>query len=324
MSHRSANLRKPRREAGAFRDIEGELPAVALSEALVNALAHRDISPAALGAPVQVRIFVDRVEVENPGGLFGPVSAEDLGVSVTTSARNALLMQLLEDLVMPGTGQAIAEHRGTGIPAMIQALRSAEMSPPKFEDRIGTFRVTFPRESLVDSDTLAWLSGLGRQSEGISRNQRIALALMRSGDPMTNERFRQATGADSRDATRELGELVSRGLVEMRGVNRWVEYILPEAPGSGEPIGNPAGARAGHALPQRRDRTADIVGLLAARGELGRADIQQALGLSQTSVSRWLRILEERGQVEPTTGSPRDPGRRYRLRALGGTGGSTA
>lgn len=58
--------------------------------------------------------------------------------------------------------EAIAEYPGTGIPAMIQSLRLAEMSPPRFEDRVSTFRVTFPRESLVDTDILASLSELGR------------------------------------------------------------------------------------------------------------------------------------------------------------------
>ena len=55
----------------------------------------------------------------------------------------------------------VSQHRGTGIPVMIQALRAADMSPPRFEDGISTFRVTFLRHSLVDSQALSWLSEFG-------------------------------------------------------------------------------------------------------------------------------------------------------------------
>ncbi|MCK5180658.1 MAG: hypothetical protein KAR32_14095, partial [Candidatus Omnitrophica bacterium] len=44
-----------------------EIPLDALREALVNAIVHRDYS--IKGTSVYVRVFDDRVEIENPGGL---------------------------------------------------------------------------------------------------------------------------------------------------------------------------------------------------------------------------------------------------------------
>ena len=41
------------------------LPAVAVREALINAVAHADYSQS--GAPIRVAIFDDRLEIENPG-----------------------------------------------------------------------------------------------------------------------------------------------------------------------------------------------------------------------------------------------------------------
>lgn len=313
------NLRKPRHEAGAFRATSSEFPRAALSEALVNALAHRDLSPISRGTPAQVQVFMDRVVIQNPGGLFGPVAVDTLGVGGTSSARNPVLMQLLEDLVLPGTGEALAEHRGTGIAAMFEALRETEMSPPRFEDKVSSFTVTFPRQSLLEPETLAWLATLGADGDGLARDQRMALALMRAGDVMTNARYRQVSGADSRVATRELGDLTARGLAEMRGIGRWAEYTLSETARGAVAVAAPSRERGAESREPSRaaraDRRPDIRRLLRERGPLARAEIEAALGLAQTTVSRWLRMLRADGEVELTTAREKDPGAKYRLAA---------
>lgn len=61
---------------GPFREDEWEYPETAVREALVNALAHRDLSSAARGTSVQVQLFPDRLTIVNPGGLYGPVTVE--------------------------------------------------------------------------------------------------------------------------------------------------------------------------------------------------------------------------------------------------------
>ena len=304
------NLRQPRIATGPTRVGGLEIPVAALSEAVVNALAHRDLSPQSRGTAVQVQLFIDRLTITNPGGLFGPVSADTLGSAGITSARNATLMQLLEDAVMPRTGEAIVEHRGTGIPVMIQALRAADMSPPRFEDGVSTFGVTFPRHSLVDPQTLSWLAGLGEAARGLSRDQRTALVLMKAGEVISNARYRQIGDADSRVATRELTDLVNRGLAEVVGGGGYTEYILPLLVGQAN---TEAGAKAGPG--ERADRRPEIRRLLGQRGEMSRAALQAELGLGQPIVSRWLRRMLKERDVELTTESEKSPGAKYRLRS---------
>jgi ATP-dependent DNA helicase RecG len=288
-----------------------EIPVAALSEAVVNALAHRDLSPQSRGTAVQVQLFVDRLLIINPGGLFGPVSVDTLGAAGVTSARNTTLMQLLEDAVMPRTGEAIVEHRGTGIPVMIQTLRAQDMSPPRFEDGVSTFCVTFPRHSLVDPQTIGWLAGLGEAARGISRDQRNALVLLKAGEVMNNARYRQISDADSRVATRELTDLVSRGLAEAVGGGGYTEYVLAT---SARPSDARAAAQSGHS--ERADRRPEIRRLLGQRGEMSRAALQAELGLGQPIVSRWLRRMLKEGEIELTTQSERSPGVKYRLRSI--------
>jgi ATP-dependent DNA helicase RecG len=291
---------------GLFREDLWEYPETAIREAVVNALGHRDLSPMARGTPVQVQMFPDRLVITNPGGLYGPVTVERLGEEGISATRNQVLMKILEDVTVPGEGRGICENRGSGIGAMLAALRQAGMSPPQFEDRIATFQVTFPNHTLLDEDTLRWLERA--RGGDLTDSQRMGLALMRRGETLTNSLYRQLTGLDSRIVTRELGDLVSRGLAEQTGTRRWASYRLAaRLVRLAEEAARPPARR------QRRDRRPEIQALLRERGELPRAEIAEALGLSNAAARKWLAILREEGVVELTTESPRAPGARYRL-----------
>lgn len=73
------NVRQPSVVRGIYREDLDEYPALALREAIVNALAHRDLSTPSRGTPVQVQLFANRLVVVNPGGLYGPVTVDLLG-----------------------------------------------------------------------------------------------------------------------------------------------------------------------------------------------------------------------------------------------------
>jgi ATP-dependent DNA helicase RecG len=64
-----------------------EIPAEALREAIVNAIAHRDYNEK--GANIQIDIFDDRLEISNPGGLVAALKKEDFGKrSITKKSFN--------------------------------------------------------------------------------------------------------------------------------------------------------------------------------------------------------------------------------------------
>lgn len=289
---------------GLGRSNEWEYPLTALREAVVNALVHRDLSPMARGTPVQVQMYPDRLEVVNPGGLHGPVTVDSLGDTGISSSRNATLMRILEETPVPGSNHLVCENRGSGIAAMISALRTAGMSPPEFSDRISAFSVSFPNHTMWDDATLAWLRQIG--AEGLRDSQQAGLALLRSGVALSNEIYRRYNNVDSRQATRELRELVSLGLVEPVGSGRWTTYRRPGQDGPSEPELD-LGLDESGSLDDR------ILAALEVHGELSRAALAELVGDADRAVRYRLRHLVREGLVETTQESPRSPKQTYRL-----------
>ena len=74
-----------------------EYPMKALREAVANALIHRDYSISRESAYIYVQIYDDRIEIINPGDLYGNNRIENLGTDMMLEARNKNIVRLLEE-----------------------------------------------------------------------------------------------------------------------------------------------------------------------------------------------------------------------------------
>ncbi len=99
-----------------------EIPVKAITEALVNAVAHRDYTSA---ATVQVTLFHDRLQVYNPGELRHPLTVDDLFREHRSVARNRTILRTL-------SRTEYVEEIGTGTVRMADECRQAGLPPPKF------------------------------------------------------------------------------------------------------------------------------------------------------------------------------------------------
>lgn len=301
---------------GVGREDVEDYPVEALREAVTNALAHRDYSSMARGTQVQIELYVDRLVVRNPGGLFGTVTPDDLGQEGVSSSRNSYLINLLSDVYLPGTDRVVVDNRGSGIPDMLARLRRANLTLPAFDNQLSSFKVTFSKHTLLTPETRQWIEQLG--VGGLTHAQMSALALMHEGRSMSNGTLRQL-GLDSRDATAVLSDLVARGLAYKVGGRRYAEYVLNEEwttegllfADLDIPEAAPEEAPSNTGQPHRYDRTAEILGLFEDGVSLTATRVAELTGLSVGMTNRYLSRLLSWGELEATA-PPRSPRRSYR------------
>ena len=108
------HLRIPHKIRRLEAEPQPELPAEALREAVVNAVAHRDYTVA---GPIRLFVFDDRVELHSPGRAPNTVDegAMRAGVHVV---RNPYIYARLSDA-------GLVTRAGSGIPRIVKLVRQA-------------------------------------------------------------------------------------------------------------------------------------------------------------------------------------------------------
>jgi len=185
-----------------------ELPPDAVGEAIVNAIAHRDYHS---NASVEVRLFTDRLEVWNPGRLPGTLTLDDLRNDHPSVPNNPLIA---ESLYLT----RYIEKAGSGTQRMIELCRSAGLPEPQFEQRSGSFVITLWRD---------WLTAEVIAKLDLNDRQRQALVSIKAKGRITNQDLREKTGVVIRTASRDLEDLVAKGVLQKVGTTgRSTFYIL--------------------------------------------------------------------------------------------------
>jgi predicted HTH transcriptional regulator len=154
------------------------LPAVALREAIINAVVHADYSQR--GGPIRVALFDDRLEIENPGLLPFGLTIEDLWQGISR-LRNRVMGRVFQEL-------GLIEQWGSGIQRMAGACREAGLPAPKLEEIGLRFRVTLsvlpeqqPQLDERDRKILALLSDeKGRNTQQIADHLHLSTRATRS------------------------------------------------------------------------------------------------------------------------------------------------
>jgi predicted HTH transcriptional regulator len=217
------------RAEGNAAPISYELPRQAVSEAIVNAVAHRDY---ASNASVQVMLFADRLEIWNPGELPASLSPERLTRPHASIPHNPLLAD-------PLFLAHYIEQAGTGTLEMIALSREAGLRTPDFRQDGGSFVQTLwrpapatpqvtPQDKPLEDSLLSELAeALGMPTpQATPQVGRQAAALLRMAvDPQQRNALQAAFGLNDRQYFRRtyLEPLLAAG---------WLERTIPDKPTS--------------------------------------------------------------------------------------------
>lgn len=141
------NLYSGDRSKSPHVDVQYELPIRAVTEAIVNAVAHRDYTS---NGSVQVMLFPDRLEVMNPGRLPAGLTIEDLFKAHKSVPANPLLA---ESLYLYGT----IDRMGTGTGDIVDFCTQMGLKKPLFKQGSGfdviLFRKSYSEQSADHATT---------------------------------------------------------------------------------------------------------------------------------------------------------------------------
>jgi len=186
-------------------------PLLAIREALLNVLIHRDYFNNTV--QTQVRIFDDHIRFHNPGHL-----PEGITVDMIVREHYTYHRKIADIFYRAG----LIERYGSGVERIIAAFFDADMPAPTFSSMPLGFILTMRKDTLNESSL---------REMGLNERQILAVKWIKEKGSITSGEYRSLTGVSGATAYRDLKALVDPGILEMEGASRKeTRYIIHKTP----------------------------------------------------------------------------------------------
>lgn len=188
---RSKYLTSPIHYDGMLRMEPIEIPEVALREIIYNAIIHKHYG----GAPIQLRVFGDHLELWNEGKLPEDFTIATLMTKHSSRPRNH---NIADTFYKAG----FIESWGRGIKKICDGFLEAGLPIPTFEEYCGGLLVTIPRNVANNKDTVLE----NQEEDNVSSKKQlntkalIVLDLIKENPQITLEEIAQECGMSTRGA----------------------------------------------------------------------------------------------------------------------------
>ena len=182
------------------REEKLEIPEVAIREALLNMIVHRNYH---LKSPSKIAIYEDRVEFFSPGGFPGPFSPDKI-LSGITYLRNPAICKVLREA-------NYIEKLGSGLIEIFKSFEDYELETPKIIDGGDFVKCILPRKAkkIVETNDIVKILELFNFYQEISlKDIEKKLSISKS------------------TALRRANEMMEKGLIERIGLKRNIRYKL--------------------------------------------------------------------------------------------------
>lgn len=208
---------------GLLRIDTRDYPEVAVREALLNLLVHRDYS---FSASALISMYEDRIEFVSIGGLVPGIELEDVmaGISICRNQDLANVFYRLQ----------LIEAYGTGISKMMMAYRDMPQKPV-IETTKNTFKIILPNVNVqqqyaqvnppvyrVEDRPIQYYNNV--ETKGLSDEEKIVLDYVRKNDRLTKNQAAELLEVSASTATRLLKRMVENHLLKRNGKARNTYY----------------------------------------------------------------------------------------------------
>lgn len=196
-----------------------EYPMEALREAIANALIHRDYSIQTENAYISVYMYNDRIEIINPGALYGTNRIDKLGTATTMESRNTTIVRILEEK------GSVIENRHSGIPTMRREMKNYGLPEPEFYEERDSFKVIFRNKNVVLGGKKA--TQMATQTATQTATQRKNYAEIRlkvlefCKEPRTSDEIRKYIGIETKSvlSRKIVNPLINEGKLDYTNKN---------------------------------------------------------------------------------------------------------
>ena len=200
---------------------QSALPFMAVREALVNALCHRDYTDR--HTDFSIAIFDDRLEIWNSGLLPKKLTFQSLKEPHESVLRNKLIANVfyIRDFI---------ERWGTGTNKMIELCQQEGLAEPDFSQRTGGILVTFWFKAPISTYVTNTTKNIVTEVPLNERQQAILEIIQQHGMANIQTLLLELTNPPSqRMVQKELKNLKEAGLVETKGAAKKTVWILKHA-----------------------------------------------------------------------------------------------
>jgi ATP-dependent DNA helicase RecG len=204
-------------KVGLFHFEIPDFPAEVYREALLNAFMHRDYGRQ---SPVYVRLYPDRMEISNPGGLAGGITPDNI-MSHEPVTRNRRLAEILQKL-------RLVERSGMGVRRMFTILLASGKEPPLYVATPEDVRVVL-RSGKTDEQFARFYAKRQQHGEEFSLGELVVLAYLKRNQEIDLNEATRILQRDSREAHELLGAMVERRVLEPFGQKKGRVYRLSRA-----------------------------------------------------------------------------------------------
>lgn len=191
---------------GMHRIEKGEYPIAAMREMILNALVHRNY----MGAPIQLRVYDDKISIWNEGFLPEGLTLDALKRSHSSRPRNPIIA----DVAFKG-GYIDAWGRGTI--KIIDTCKAAELPEPEMMEQDGGFLLSILKDTLTKEHL---------EKLDLNERQVKAIDFLKTNTSISNRKFQSLFDVTDRTALRDLDDLVTKGLITKIGEKKGTRYLL--------------------------------------------------------------------------------------------------